>query len=138
MSRKDIIHDAAKNALIKDGWEITHDPLTITFGNQRGYIDLGAEKFIAAIRDNEKIAVEIKSFVGRSAITELQKAIGQYLIYRTWLNAKEQNRAIYLALDIDAYRDLFEDISGRVLIEEFELAIIVIDIEKEEVVQWIK
>ena len=69
MSRKDIIHDTAKNALINDGWEITHDPFPISFGSQRGYIDLGAEKFVAAMRGNEKIAVEIKSFVGRSLIT---------------------------------------------------------------------
>ena len=26
---KDIFHQQVKNALIKDGWKITHDPLTI-------------------------------------------------------------------------------------------------------------
>ena len=27
MPAKDIYHDTVKNALIKDGWTITHDPL---------------------------------------------------------------------------------------------------------------
>jgi hypothetical protein len=26
---KDVFHQQVKNALIKDGWNITHDPLTI-------------------------------------------------------------------------------------------------------------
>ena len=109
MARRDVIHDAVKNALIKDGWNITHDPLSISFGSQRGYVDLGAERFIAAARHDEKIAVEIKSFAGRSLITELEKALGQYLMYRTWLNIKERDRATYLAMDIEAYQTLFEE-----------------------------
>lgn len=71
-------------------------------------------------------------------ITQLEKALGQYLMYRTWLGVKEKDRVTYLAIDIEAYQTLFEDISGRVLIEEFELAIIIVDTESEEIVQWIK
>ncbi len=138
MAKRDLIHDAVKNALIKDEWQITHDPLYLSFGIQRSFVDLGAERFIAATRHNEKIAVEVKSFAGKSLITELEKALGQYLMYRTWLGLKEKDRATYLAIDIEAYQTLFEDISGRVLIEEFELAIIVVDTDSEEIVQWIK
>ncbi|MCP5029653.1 MAG: fatty-acid synthase, partial [Actinomycetia bacterium] len=29
MPAKDLYHDVVKNALVKDGWEITHDPLTL-------------------------------------------------------------------------------------------------------------
>ena len=29
MPAKDIHHDTVKNALIKDGWTITHDPLRL-------------------------------------------------------------------------------------------------------------
>ena len=59
MTAKDIFHNAVRNALIKDGWKITHDPLSIQVGGVEMYIDLGAEKMIAAERDNEKIAVAI-------------------------------------------------------------------------------
>ena len=59
---KDIYHDIVKNAVIKDGWEVTHDPMTLLDKPLKiDYeIDLGAEKFIAAERGTEKIAIEIK------------------------------------------------------------------------------
>ena len=66
MAAKDIFHDAVKHALEKDGWIITHDSLFISFGGVNMYVDLGAEMIIAANRGNEKIAVEVKSFVGPS------------------------------------------------------------------------
>jgi len=63
MSAKDVFHNAVKNALQKEGWLITDDPLFIRFGGINIYIDLGAEKVIAAEKDGQKIAVEIKSFL---------------------------------------------------------------------------
>lgn len=40
---KDLFHDAVRNALIKDGWQITEDPLFLKIGGVELYIDLGAE-----------------------------------------------------------------------------------------------
>jgi hypothetical protein len=34
MPRKDQIHQAVRNALIKAGWTITHDPLFIEYGQE--------------------------------------------------------------------------------------------------------
>lgn len=48
---------------LAEGWQITHDPLRIKIGTVEMAIDLGAEQLIAAERANEKIAVEIKSFL---------------------------------------------------------------------------
>ena len=76
MTAKDIIHDAVKNALIKDGWTITHDPLSIRIKGVQMYIDLGAQRIIGAEKDGEKIAIEIKSFQGTSAINEFHTALG--------------------------------------------------------------
>ena len=45
-------------------------------------IDLGAERLIAAEKGIEKIAVEVKSFVGSSKIEDLRDAVGQFVIYR--------------------------------------------------------
>ena len=59
---KDLVHEALKNALIKDNWLITHDPYTVSFGGVNMAVDLGAQKLIAASKDKQKIAVEIKSF----------------------------------------------------------------------------
>ena len=61
MPAKDIYHDNIKNALIKDGWTITHDPYVVQYGRKDLFIDLGAKKLIAATQGNLKIAVEVKS-----------------------------------------------------------------------------
>ncbi len=58
------ITEIVKKALIKDGWTITDDPLTLKFGNTELYVDLGAEKVLAAEKEGQKIAVEVKSFFG--------------------------------------------------------------------------
>ena len=76
MPARDFFYDAVKNALIKDGWMITHDPLKLNFGFTTAFVDLGAEKLLAAEKGSEKIAVEIKSFAGSSELYEFHTALG--------------------------------------------------------------
>ena len=38
MPAKDIYHETVKNALIKDGWTITDDPLKLTIGSRSLYV----------------------------------------------------------------------------------------------------
>ena len=77
----DLYHDAVKNALIKDGWTITHDPFRMEWGKRDMYVDLGAERLLAAERAGERIAVEVKSFLGASDIADLEQALGQFILY---------------------------------------------------------
>ncbi len=57
-------------------------------------IDLAAEKLIAAERENEKIAVEVKSFLEKSsAISEFHTALGQFINYRGALRRREPERS---------------------------------------------
>lgn len=72
MPALDTYHEAVKSALIKDGWTITHDPLRLAVGPRGVYIDLGAERLLAAERGTEMIAVEVKSFVGPSEIHDFR------------------------------------------------------------------
>jgi hypothetical protein len=76
MSAKDITHAIVRLALEKDGWTITHDPYYLKVGGVEMYIDLGAELMIVAERDDQKIAVEIKSFLGASSISEFPHCTG--------------------------------------------------------------
>lgn len=46
MATQDIIHDAVKNALIKDGWKITHDPYVIKYEEVTLYADLGGNALL--------------------------------------------------------------------------------------------
>lgn len=68
MAAKDIYHGSFVNALLKDGWIITHDPLTITVEETNLLIDIGAERIVTAERAGERIAVEIKSFISLPAV----------------------------------------------------------------------
>jgi predicted RecB family endonuclease len=85
MPAKDSFHNAVKNALIKDGWNITHDPLILGFGKRELYVDFGAELPIGAEKDGRKIAVEVKSFMGKSDINDFKNAIGTSILYETIL-----------------------------------------------------
>ena len=79
---KDVFYQQVKKALIKYGWIITDDPLTLRISEAiKVQIDLTDENAIAAERDTEKIAVEIKSFIAGSDISEFHTALGQYLNY---------------------------------------------------------
>jgi hypothetical protein len=78
---KDIIHDAVKKALVKDGWTITADPFTIKYEDATLFADLAAERVIAAEKAEQKIIIEIKSFAGPSAMQEFEGALGQYQTY---------------------------------------------------------
>jgi hypothetical protein len=95
-----------KQALIQEGWTITHDPYVFDTDPQLS-TDLGAERLIAAERESEKIAVEIKSFLTESQVVDLEKAIGQYGLYRRFLKIQDPERELYLAVPRYAYEDIF-------------------------------
>jgi hypothetical protein len=71
MPKLDKYHEAVRNALIKDSWTITDDPLKIEFEDTRLWADIGAEKTFAAEKENQRIAVEVKVFGGISTFSEL-------------------------------------------------------------------
>lgn len=137
MPTKDTIHDAVKNALIKDGWIITDDPYTIEYEDATVFIDLGAERVIAAERNGEKIAVEIKSFVGPSVIYDMELALGQYVLYLSFLEMVEPDRKLYLAIAEAVYDNIFGRKSIQLLVQRNKVPLIVVNIAREEVVTWI-
>jgi len=80
---KDLYHDLVVKALLADGWTITDDPRYLVYGSHSMYVDLGVEReTLAAERQGERIAVEIKSFLSHSPVDDLQEALGAYLLYR--------------------------------------------------------
>lgn len=134
---KDIFHEIVKSALIYDGWQITHDPLTLKLSKRRLFIDLGAEKIIAAERDNQKIAVEIKSFVGLSPITDFYKALGQYQLYILALQRQLPDTVLYLAMPQESYQSLIKDDLLAEFMEELSLKYIIFEPESKHIVKWI-
>lgn len=135
---KDVFHQQIKNALIKDGWHITHDPLTIRISEAvKLQIDLAAETTIAAERDSQKIAVEIKSFVGDSDISAFHTALGQYLNYCQALEEQEPDRIVYLAIPSETYQDFFQLPFIQRALQRYQVKLIIYDPKLEEIKQWI-
>lgn len=136
MARLDKIHGIVRTALEKDGWQITHDPFMMQYEEQIVYADLGAEKMFAAEREGKKIAVEVKSFIHASRIHDLELALGQYNLYQTYLELIEPDRRLYLAVNSEVYEKFFVQKAIQVVVEKFQLALIVVNLETEEVVKW--
>jgi hypothetical protein len=136
MPARDLYHDAVKNALVKEGWTITHDPYHLPLAGKHLYVDLGAEQVLAAVRMTEKIAVEIKSFLGHSIMDDLENALGKYVLYRTLLSYEEPDRRVFLAMPFDAAK-IFEETFGLQLLESNVVRVIVFDPTLEEIVKWL-
>lgn len=137
MPAKDIFHDSCKAALIKDGWTITHDPLSLRMGKKDLFVDLGAERLLAAEKSHQKIAIEVKSFVSQSEIRDLENALGQYVLYQNVLDVIEPDRQLYLAVRESVFLDLFEEEIGKLLLERQVLRLLTFDPELEVLRQWI-
>ena len=136
MPAKDYYHLAVRAALIKDGWTITHDPLTLRYHKRDVYIDLGAERLLAAEKDSQKIAVEVKSFIAASSLAALEEAVGQYLVYQDVLEETEIERRLYLAVPDYAQEGILSEPIGEMLVRKHNIRLMVFNPDTEEVVTW--
>ncbi|HEY9802406.1 MAG TPA: XisH family protein [Leptolyngbyaceae cyanobacterium] len=136
MPAKDLFHNTVKTALIKDRWTITDENLLIQVEDVDFYIDLTAEKILAAEKTGKKIAVEIKSFLGASDITEFHLALGQFLNYRSALRLTEPDRILYLAVSVDVYDEFFSRKFIQRIIGEYQLKLLIFHPDREEIVIW--
>jgi XisH protein len=137
MPAKDVFHQAMRHALEKDGWTITDDPLLVDLKEVKVFVDLGAERLIAAERENETIAVEVKSFVGGSTISEFHTALGQFINYRLFLKLSDPNRSLYLAVPSETFEEFFTGKIISQILKENNLKIIVYEPISEVIEQWI-
>ena len=136
---KDKYHEHVRNALIKDGWTITHDPYRLPYlSSKEQEIDLGAEKMVfGAEKGNEQIAVEVKSFTADSFLQDLYKSVGQYLIYLSGLEIEDPNRKLFLAVPQNTFEEEFDTKLMRDLLRKYDIKIVVVNIDNQTVAQWL-
>lgn len=137
MSARDFIHENVKAALVKDGWTITADPLIVTYKGVDYFVDLAAERLIELTRGEELIAVEVKSFRARSAQHEMHSALGQFMVYSTFLRKTQPSRTLFLAIPDVIFDEIFTREAMQMVIDELGVRIIVVDVQREEIVRWI-
>lgn len=138
MPQKDAYHDSVRNALEKDGWTVTHDPFTIRLEDVKFYVDLAAEKTIESEGEIRKVAIEIKVFGGLSFLNEFEKAVGQYLIYKQFLNNLFPERALFLVVPKEVFEESFALPSIQAVVARQEIKLLVFNPETEEITKWIE
>lgn len=111
---------------------MTHDPLQIKVGGIDMEIDLGAERLLAAERGDEKIAVEVKSFLASaSAISEFHTALGQFINYRAALRREDSTCILYLAVPDLVHNSFFQLDFPASMVQENAVKVVVYNIELE-------
>jgi hypothetical protein len=137
MAAKDKFPAVVRIALEKEQWKITDDPLRLEVGSTKFEIDLGAEQLLGAQRGEEKIAVEIKTFLSDSPLTDYHAALGQFLNYRLALEISDPTRILYLAVPIGVYESFFKREFAQISVERYQIKQIIYDPIREVIVQWI-
>lgn len=136
MPARDLLHNAVRNALVRDGWTITHDPLRLTSGRRNLYVDLGAERLLAAEKGALRIAVEVKTFSGPSDVDALEQAMGQHILYRALLGGQDPGRMLFLAVPDDVWNTLFQEPIGETALRHALDRVICFDPAEERIIQW--
>ncbi len=135
---RDLFHQDVKEALIKEGWTVTDDPLTFKIGKMQVQMDLGAERLIAAEKGSERIAIEIKTFGNLSFITALYEAVGKYIIYRNVLKRLQPDRMLFLALPETIFERFFEESFIQETVQEERINLILYNQSDKLITRWIR
>ena len=136
MPRRDLYHETVKNALIKDGWTITHDPLMLGDPELRFYADLCVEKILDRPSQQTRV-IEIKVFGMPSLASELEKAIGQYVLYRSILRNENSPYLTYLAVPSHVYKKFFQKRIVRNVVRDETIHLLIFNPVSEEIERWI-
>jgi hypothetical protein len=139
MAAKDVFHEIVRECLQTDGWTITHDGyrLATELLKDALSVDFGAEKIITAERGPDKIAVEVKSFLGDSLIYDFHGALGQMLVYQVNIELQEPERMLYLALPEPVFTKMSQQRIFDVVLERYRISVLVYDPIQKQIRQWI-
>ena len=137
---RDLFHFEVREALEKDGWEITHDPFSFEVKDSKFQIDLGAERLIGAQKNNEKIAVEIKTFLAQSLMSAFHLAVGQYGNYQIALEnyEEEKGRTLFLAIPEEAWLGFFQRDFIKMVVKQKKIKLLIYEPSEKIIVKWIR
>jgi hypothetical protein len=138
MPRKDVFHDSVRIALEKEGWNITHDPLYLEWEDATYMPDLGAERLIAANKGIEKIAVEIKTFLGDVSQQDFYETLGQFDNYCIALSEIDPDRKLILAIPVLANETFFKRSFVKRIIEIKKIELLIYNTDNQTIEKWIK
>jgi XisH protein len=133
----DVCHPKVVRALENDGWIIIAENVHYRLNKRSIFIDLRAERLNNGNSDHILLA-EVKCFAEKENwTTDLYGAIGQYLIYQEMLRQLTVTSPLFLAIPETIYDTVFDKIVRQVCLQQ-QVKIIVVDLEKESITQWLK
>ena len=91
---------------------------------------------IAAEKGEEKIAVEIKSFIGVSQLQDFYLALGQFSYYQVALEKTEPGRKLFLAVPDVAYSTFFKEPMTVEVIRRYDVRLLVYEILGQKIILW--
>lgn len=139
MPRKDNFHQTVKEALEKDNWTITHDPLFVpTEGGNNFFIDLGSKKIVGIEKEGRRIAVEIKSFDENNPMYDFYEILGQFLIYNIALSEQFSSWELFVAISNIGYDRLEDAPIFKKAIQQYNMQFIIIDKFSKTIIKWKK
>ncbi len=101
------------------------------------YMDVQASQQ-ANGRRQQILLAEIKCFPDRNNTTrEVYIAIGQYIFYRAVLSEFHDTTPLYLAIPEAVYIGIFDVYVRRAIVDN-KIKLLIVNIEKEQIVQWIE
>lgn len=123
-------------ALENDGWHVEKAPFTIRIDKRTVFIDLKAERE-QDTNAQEIIIIEVKSFEGKSAVRDLEDAIGQFLSYQALLEEVGLEYPLYLAVPNSALAGILSERLAQIIVRRLKIKLIVVDEVEERIIQWI-
>ena len=68
---------------------------------------------------------------------DFARALGQYILYRMYMEETDPTRILYLAVSSFTYAELFARKGIQLVVKRGRLRLIVVYLKREEVLQWI-
>jgi hypothetical protein len=133
MPAKDKYHDQIISALQRDGWTIEAEHYHISIGTMGIFPDI-----LASRGEQQKILVEIKGFYDRYSFTaQFAEAVGKYLLYRDAIDLVGLQMPVYIAVPQSAWETLLQRQIAQRMILQYQIRLMIVNIDKEEITQWI-
>lgn len=134
MPAKDRYDDAVKRALIKANWTVADEQITFQIEDRIMWIDIEAVNVSTAL----VILIEVKELENvASSIEALANALGKFLLYLLALEETRTDVPLFLAVSELSYQGILTERIGQLVIQRFNIPLIVFDPEREEVTRWI-
>jgi hypothetical protein len=138
MSVIDSCEPSVIRAFEKDGWRLLSKPFSLNMGGRRlVYADFSIERGVNGSSE-QFLVVEVQCFTRpEDDQVELYRAVGQYLFYRTLMVEADIPASLLMVLPINAHLRLQSIRGVTSMLGSAGVKMVIVDLEREEIAQWI-